>query len=366
MQSTNNSTIAGHARQRDKERNRFDEARRTFKLFAMTTSILSDDDVRDIAGRASTIDERLAGVVVVEQPTGPAESERAHSILSAWRHAAAAGDDALFAKRLRWEGLDERTALRLLGRAHLPAGRALPRWSLIFRRVIAETDEPSPPIPMRPLRQGEEAEPTPFQELLWPIVVAARRLLDEQAGPGLSRLFAGSAVTTLEHSLLLRLSILCGPGLFGDFSLFRHLTRHQRGRFSLPFSKAGARVIYQAYLEAWRGGRRRDFFLAHPVSARLIGVIVSQWVEGTAELVERLARDLPTLGDTFSCSNVVQGRVESIETDLSDPHRGGRTVAILTFASGEKLVYKPKDLRIDAAWSGLLGWLNDRGAASWY
>src|SRR5262249_128807 len=56
------------------------------------------------------------------------------------------------------------------------------------------------------------------------------------------------------------------------------------------------------------------------------------------------------------------GYVTSIETDLSDPHRNGRRVSILGFADDRKIVYKPKDVQVDAAWTTLLGWLNDHEA----
>ena len=47
---------------------------------------------------------------------------------------------------------------------------------------------------------------------------------------------------------------------------------------------------------------------------------------------------------------------------MSDPHRGRRSVLALTFASGRKLVYKPKDMGTEAAYHRLLAWLNERGA----
>ena len=61
------------------------------------------------------------------------------------------------------------------------------------------------------------------------------------------------------------------------------------------------------------------------------------------------AREFPESGDS---------RVEAIEGDLSDPHNGGRSVRIVTFADGARLVYKPKDLRLDVAWHGLIERLN--------
>jgi type 2 lantibiotic biosynthesis protein LanM len=317
---------------------------------------LSEDDLRAIAGRASTIDERLAGLVVVEEPNSAAEREHAHRLHSEWRQAAADGDDALFARRLSRDGLDEKAALRLLGRARLSAGSPLPEWAKTFQRCLSEGDGRSPPPP-----HVEGADPEPFEELLWPFVVAARRILAERAGDRLNRLFAPNAILALERGLLRRLALLCGPGLFGDFSLFRHMERHQRGRFALPFSAPGSTVIYDAFKDAWRDGRRSDFFMAHPVAARLVGVAVSNWVESTAELIDRLARDRSALAERFS-SDAPSGLVEAVETGLSDPHRGGRTVLILTFAGSLKLVYKPKDTRVDAAWSSLVDWINDHGA----
>src|SRR5262249_30651640 len=53
--------------------------------------------------------------------------------------------------------------------------------------------------------------------------------------------------------------------------------------------------------------------------------------------------------------------VTDVEVGLSDPHRGGRGVAILGFASGIKIVYKPKDMAIDHVWADLLEWLGARG-----
>ncbi len=322
----------------------------------MSPSTLSDDDVRDIAGRASTIDERLAGLAVVAPPADDAGRERDQRLFSDWRDAATAGDDAMFAKRLRRDGLDEQAARDLLGPAQLPAGSPLPGWAVTFQRLVAEAGEPASPPP-----PGEDAEPAPFEELLWPMVVSARRLLAERAGDEAARLFAPSAIATLERSLLLRLAALCGPGLFGDFSLYRHLARHRGDRFFLPFSAPGSRLIYEAYVETWRSGGKRDFFLAHPVAARLIGVAVSHWVDSTADLIARLARDRAAIGERFS-SGDEPGLVEAVATDLSDPHRGGRTVSILTFAGGLKVVYKPKDLHIDAAWASLVDWMGDHAA----
>ena len=52
------------------------------------------------------------------------------------------------------------------------------------------------------------------------------------------------------------------------------------------------------------------------------------------------------------------GKVSQIKTSLSDPHNRGRTVILLAFESGLKLVYKPKDLGLEVAWNQFLDWCN--------
>ena len=47
-----------------------------------------------------------------------------------------------------------------------------------------------------------------------------------------------------------------------------------------------------------------------------------------------------------------------MQVSLSDPHRSGRTVSILTLEGGVKLVYKPRSLGLDRAFSKLLAWVN--------
>src|SRR5262249_19189651 len=45
-----------------------------------------------------------------------------------------------------------------------------------------------------------------------------------------------------------------------------------------------------------------------------------------------------------------------------DPHNNGRFVQVVVFEDGTRVVYKPKDLRVDVAWHALVGRLNRSGA----
>ena len=152
----------------------------------------------------------------------------------------------------------------------------------------------------RPDAAAEDAAPLPFEDVLRPAVASAWQDLQARAGSrGLAR-FSPAAVAALQGSLLRRLSGAAAQALFADFTLFRHLARFRPGTLPGPVATSTGRRRYHAFVAAWRSGRDRDFFLANPVAARIIGTTVVAWLESTAELVERLDRDVAALSGMFA------------------------------------------------------------------
>jgi len=115
---------------------------------------------------------------------------------------------------------------------------------------------------------------------------------------------------------------------------------------------------YRAFVDHMNGGGWRDLFDRYPVLARLVPQTVHLAAEQDREFRARLDADLVTLRATFG---VDIDRLVHVHSGLSDPHRGLRSVKILDFASGARLVYKPKSLALDLAWNRLLEWMNVRG-----
>ena len=85
------------------------------------------------------------------------------------------------------------------------------------------------------------------------------------------------------------------------------------------------------------------------------------WVEAQCEMLLRLQLDRTEIEEIFYNGDHC-GQVKEFILDLSDRHDRGRSVAALTFESGLKLVYKPRDIGIEAWYFHTLQWLNQIGA----
>lgn len=94
----------------------------------------------------------------------------------------------------------------------------------------------------------------------------------------------------------------------------------------------------------------------YPVLARVLGQTCRTAVSAHLELLDRLAADRAELVDFVGND---PGLLVSAAV-TGDTHRGGRAVAILTFESGAKLVYRPRPLDLHGHFNAIVDWLNDR------
>ena len=98
----------------------------------------------------------------------------------------------------------------------------------------------------------------------------------------------------------------------------------------------------------------------YPVLARLAVETIERWVTFSLEFLAHLAADWAALRAT-GFGEREPGELAAVEGGLGDSHRGGRSVQVAVFASGAKLVYKPRSLAVDAAFQDLLAWTEARG-----
>lgn len=98
----------------------------------------------------------------------------------------------------------------------------------------------------------------------------------------------------------------------------------------------------------------------YPVLARLLVTFLQNWVQTTCLFLQRLCSDWEDICQTFAAINPSDCVVQ-INAHAGDRHVDGARVMIVTFRSGEKLVYKPKPLDVDVHFQSLLCWINARG-----
>lgn len=95
--------------------------------------------------------------------------------------------------------------------------------------------------------------------------------------------------------------------------------------------------------------------------ARQIVTDIEQWVESSGEFLRDLCADWEDITAIFR-GGKEPGVIVKVSGGFGDSHRRGRSVLVAEFASGFRVVYKPRPLAVDLRFQELLTWLNERGA----
>ena len=242
-----------------------------------------------------------------------------------------------FAKRLEWQGLGSDGAQHLV-ELH-PLTGEIPDW-LVDLHTLMETMQDSVTslgddwFAAMDARVSEvmrpEVRPIPYAHLLMPLVDRSlQRVRSQAVGSGIPEsAFSPSAWNDLAVTLLSRLS-----GLL-NVSLQEFRASASYAEFCLTLASDGlASALWE-----------------FPVAGRPITVLCHQWEANALALIERVTNDRGLLSETFGIP--LDARVTQVTWDLSDPHRGGASVAILSFeGDAPRLVYKPKDVRLEETYS---------------
>jgi type 2 lantibiotic biosynthesis protein LanM len=99
----------------------------------------------------------------------------------------------------------------------------------------------------------------------------------------------------------------------------------------------------------------------YPVLARQLVVTTYQWADYLYEFLAHLSADWPSICTTFAGDDD-PGPLVDVEAGKGDRHRQGRSVLLLRFGSGMRLLYKPRPMGVDVHFQELLSWLNVQGA----
>lgn len=112
------------------------------------------------------------------------------------------------------------------------------------------------------------------------------------------------------------------------------------------------RSLRQPEIRAYLHGR-------YPVLHEAIATACAGWLEQACALTERYLHDRDRIAAEFLSGDSTPA-IDQIRFGLGDRHRGGRSVALLSFLDGRQLVYKPRSLAIDTHFAQILAWANQR------
>jgi type 2 lantibiotic biosynthesis protein LanM len=199
--------------------------------------------------------------------------------------------------------------------------------------------------------------PLPFEELFLPFVEVANTLLAESGASTLST----DVLNTFARDLLRRLAEIGARVLAVEFRAFLAFGQIVGNADDTAEPATGSRAQYRRFVEQTYSEGWGPLFEEYCVMARLAGIIVLQWVEQVREFERRLVNDLSELEKKFNRRQPL-GNVVAVETGLSDPHGGGRTVISVEFSSGHKIVYKPRRLGLETAYFNFVESINAFGA----
>lgn len=295
----------------------------------------------ELASQAETLHERLQRKPGHGPRWGSGVCQR---LLTPWSRAFSRGDYPALGRRLDWDGWEPSQAASAFAPCSTACERA-PAWVDGLERYVETARIVAEEIAADPEGHRRSAAlEVPFADLWEPwLRVAASGLtaiVEAELGTEARAGLASQLVAEIA-----RLSELAAQELF------------ERRRGDSPIEGCYRRFILDC-LDDPLGQLYSEF----PVLARRSAETARQWHASVRELASRLAADREAIAETFAGGRPA-GRVVAVGKGLSDRHDDGRQVRVLTFASGLRLVYKPREVDLEWAFGEWLEQLRRRGLA---
>jgi type 2 lantibiotic biosynthesis protein LanM len=292
-------------------------------------------------------------------PAAAGDPGRAPARLEDWRRQKPFDRDALFAERLAQDGLTEEDLPLLLGEPPEQLRErvaATPGWLVALRDAFAEQAAAEKLLPLLDEVQPDDALHGCLRALA-PLLHRGARVVQDRAAQ-LRECLPGPTVdaSTVTRAFLDDVVPTVLFQISKPIVLELHIAR-LRGR--LDGHTPDAR--FESFLRHLAGGGLESLLVKYPVLGRQLVTVVDQSGGALAELVDHLHADWPALRTTFA-GGADPGALVNIQAGKGDRHRRGRSVTLLQFESGLRLVHKPRSMAVDVHFQELLSWLNERGA----
>ncbi|MBF0226722.1 MAG: type 2 lantipeptide synthetase LanM family protein [Desulfobacterales bacterium] len=289
----------------------------------------------EIIKKSSTLLERLY--------FQPYSRDEAFQIIEKWKNAFSKGDIKTFKKRLSWDGLTEEALIDALSSTK-EIGK-MPEWIEVFKKAIDIFPE-AVNMYHNEINPGFflEKETIVFPELIFSFFKIAKDDLIKKVGNGI-KILSEDAWNSICFQLFKEMSGISELALYEYFEIFRNSKKD---------------CSYNDFIGNFFNEGYKKFFLEFSVLARQLCRLAETWSDSYSEFLIRLNNDIEFIEKIFS-KDIPLGIISRLETGLSDRHANGRRVIILTFLSGTKIVYKPRDIGQEYTFNAFINFAEKKG-----
>jgi len=182
------------------------------------------------------------------------------------------------------------------------------------------------------------------------------RELERTAGSNLVRQTSAKARASLRRHLRKTLERITRPCLDLEWKSFKLAAS------ALGLATSDAALTERMFLRDRPSDRLSLLFQKFPVLMSLWCLAIGQWRNQVVEVLQRWAQDRRAVGDFFFGKETA-ATIHDMRPGLSDPHNGGRSVALIEVNRGHRVIYKPRSGRSESAWFSLMAWMNRNGFA---
>ncbi|NEO25656.1 MAG: type 2 lantipeptide synthetase LanM, partial [Kamptonema sp. SIO4C4] len=302
--------------------------------------------------RGLPLGERLQHVETIEAVDGVGGDRRKQG----WQAQTPLTNPELYDKKLEQIGLTPEQWSKILGEtaASLASRCPSPPWLEQLHRAFARSDCSN--IQIAPVEElSDEQASLGFLQSVKPLCSDAIARLEQ----GIETLSQTTPHLPFNPQKIKGILFAPVPEMLGSMLAQTMVLELHVARLQGQLSGATPKARLGSFMQQLANPERAVSLLQeYPVLARQLAVTLEQWVESSLECLQRLCSDW---GDLCTHYQTEPGELVKVHQGAGDRHRGGRSVAILEFSSGFKLVYKPKSLAIDVHLQDLLAWLNQQG-----